>query len=341
LAFFCSSLSSSEPSSWGVSVLSTLSEAQTGVFNLKNQKLPLSRRKKQKLRKQLMNSQIYSSTFVKPTMRIVKRDIRKHYCEMITNVLNNHDKVLLKEFLSTFCFPDCSVSDLNPNGACAASKACNATGIDDIASIWFSGFDLMPDFTFQLNNSMIYAPSSHSGTRSRIVSKLVFQGTKVFDLNTDLHYVSIPDLKSLVDKPQSSPLMSAIYQQFPQVRSVLSLIQNGKKLNSSLQQPSGSSSPLSSSVDDQSDVSIDGSLSLSEATFDEPFVTISPSRQSGQVDDFTNLIEAFGNLVLSSYPVQYKIEGILTTFLDENNKITKFQFCCLDVNQKFLPPNSL
>ncbi len=45
-----------------------------------------------------------------PSIRILKRDIRRKYVGMMSNVMNSHDMTLFSSFIDDFCHPNFSIS---------------------------------------------------------------------------------------------------------------------------------------------------------------------------------------------------------------------------------------
>ncbi len=289
--------------------------AVAATITIQTKGLMPSRRNRRKLRKQQL---LNNPTNFKPTMRVMKRDIRKKYCEMMNNVINNQDTSLVKQFLEQFCLPDVNIYDPVPNGPASISKSkpCHIIGIDDITNTWNTGFQLMPDFTFQLYDSYIYATPNHQ--RSRIVSKVTFHGTKVFNLLNDLPYLS-----SLLTCSSSSSSLED-YQQLPQVKSILDLVRNSigtQNLQQVVQlfnkSPSNDNVMQTDTMKEQHQINDENQSFSSTAN--------NPLLDNYQI---FNLMSCFQQLSLLSKPIHYTIEGILTTFLDESNRILRFQFDC-------------
>eukprot|EP01040_Poterioochromonas_malhamensis_P001675 gene1675-1773_t len=234
---------------------------------------------------------------------IVRNDSDKDVITSLSDTASHHspdDSLSIQD--------DDSLEDQN-------SLPCHIIGIHDITNTWNTGFQLMPDFTFQLYDSYIYATPNHQ--RSRIVSKVTFHGTKVFNLLNDLPYLS-----SLLTSSSSSSLEN--YQQLPQVKSILDLVRNSigtQNLQQIVQlfnkSPSNDNVMQTDTMKEQPQIN-DENHSFSSTTNN-------PLLDNYQI---FNLMSCFQQLSLLSKPIHYTIEGILTTFLDESNRILRFQFDC-------------
>lgn len=62
---------------------------------------PTQKEKKPKWKRPLSSNPAYH-----PTLRILKRDIRRKYGDMLNNVFNSHDLKLISEFFQTFANRD-------------------------------------------------------------------------------------------------------------------------------------------------------------------------------------------------------------------------------------------
>jgi hypothetical protein len=149
----------------------------------------------------------YYDRRVKPFPRVLKRDIRRSYANMLINVMNSYDVELIVKFFTHFCLANCYLFDdsseamqIQPNsmissllnGPMGALNGANAGGAarnnntslrqvqgpEHIALHMLRGMDLVPDCVVQLKQASIHQYLNTTG--SKIVCKVTMSGTKLF-----------------------------------------------------------------------------------------------------------------------------------------------------------------
>jgi len=145
-----------------------------------------------------------------PKLRIIKRDIRRRYIDMHSNVVNSHDPDLLLRFLKEFCAPNCKhVLTYRER-----SKTRVSSGIEGIYNHTVTHHQRFPDCVQFFSNTQIQIALDKPG--SRIISSVVFKGTKIVDLEkdrSDEHFITLPippvNTNTVTDTPSSSPSSTA------------------------------------------------------------------------------------------------------------------------------------
>jgi hypothetical protein len=125
--------------------------------------------------------------------RILKRDVRRDYAVMLTNVLNAADENLLAKFLNRYAMNSCQYVDCFPDENINYQPFVRyAKGIDAIVYRLIQDFSSIPDFVIRLLNShIIQRHDTKEG--SQIVCNVEFSGTKMF-------YYQRPDLITSVEE---------------------------------------------------------------------------------------------------------------------------------------------
>jgi hypothetical protein len=124
--------------------------------------------------------------------RILKRDIRRDYAIMLTNVLNSADENLMSKFFNRYSMNSCQYVDCFPDEYLNNRPFVRiAKGIDAIVFRLLQDFSSIPDFVIRLLNTRI--KQSHDVPGSQIVCNVEFSGTKMF------HYMR-PDLISSIEE---------------------------------------------------------------------------------------------------------------------------------------------
>jgi hypothetical protein len=119
-----------------------------------------------------------------PHIRILKKDIRRTYGEMFVNVVNLHDPALLRKFLHEFCVPLCRF-DFIPNIAVGRIRRI---GLPEILFAMIQSQIKMPDGVSSLFNVSIHVPLLQP--RSKIVGKLSFHGTRLYEIKNHPSWLS-------------------------------------------------------------------------------------------------------------------------------------------------------
>lgn len=115
-----------------------------------------------------------------PELRVLRRDIRRRYFEMLQTVFNNHDTALTASFLNKFCVPTCDLVDVisDPNLPPHLPREKKMEGIEGIYNGLVYSFVLMPDMIFQSETVQVVVKQQSYG--SRVVGKVRFTGTLMF-----------------------------------------------------------------------------------------------------------------------------------------------------------------
>ncbi len=119
----------------------------------------------------------YKTAFI-PSIRIVKRDIRRKYIEYILpTIFNTHDEELFSNFLNSFCSPNiisCSFSD---NSSINFTKVY-LKGFNAIKRMHMINSYLLPDTIIKFSNNKICQRLNENG--SRIIGDFQSVGTIVY-----------------------------------------------------------------------------------------------------------------------------------------------------------------
>jgi hypothetical protein len=119
-------------------------------------------------------SRLINTAFI-PSIRIFKRDIRRQYTAMWNNILNNHDCVLLSDFLTDYCVPGCPfISTFVP---LSRPFGPPRIGISKIVEMTAAAQTAMPDSISRFSDTRIHAV--YNETDTRIISSMKFKGTKL------------------------------------------------------------------------------------------------------------------------------------------------------------------
>ncbi len=124
-----------------------------------------------------------------PEIRVLRRDIRRRYAEMIVNVVNSHDVSLLQKFCHEMFRADCQIIRPNPPPNQISkviaelvyqegSHYCRCSGFDYLFSEYSFHYEMMPDCIFLLQESSVRLKQGFGG--SIITLKLSSKGTQTF-----------------------------------------------------------------------------------------------------------------------------------------------------------------
>lgn len=114
-----------------------------------------------------------------PALRILRRDIRRKYCEMINNVVNNFDPTLMLQFFRHFSIPNVKrVLHYPPNTLQTLHQTSIITGIEEQVKDFYMSYKLMPDIIFALTDVKVCKSSNSSG--SRVVARTSVRGTLLY-----------------------------------------------------------------------------------------------------------------------------------------------------------------
>lgn len=114
-----------------------------------------------------------------PELRIVKRDIRRKYPEMMLNVMNSHDIKLLESFYDTFTVPNVEVIDRDAPASVYEDYQWPkySKGTQRYLQAMNMSFQLFPDAVFYLEDVQISVILRERG--SRITGKIRAVRTQV------------------------------------------------------------------------------------------------------------------------------------------------------------------
>jgi hypothetical protein len=116
-----------------------------------------------------------------PSLRIMKRDIRRKYCDIIMNVLNSHDISFLSSYFQTFCLPSIETFDnelqIVPDNYL---RPTHTVGYERMLESFRMSFLIFPDLIFYFNNTEIKVRLHEKG--SHLIGDLKLVGTQLFDL---------------------------------------------------------------------------------------------------------------------------------------------------------------
>lgn len=134
--------------------------------------LKKKRRRKQYLR---LNRKKYNVSLFP---RIVKRDIRRLYPQILLNLLNTGNIANMQEFFFTFSNSACSFHENYLHGDVRESS------LQQMATILMVEQDLMPDYAFTLRGARIKQYLRRSDY-SEVICDVIFSGTKIYHYEPD------------------------------------------------------------------------------------------------------------------------------------------------------------
>ncbi len=137
-----------------------------------------------------------------PAIRILRRDIRRKYSEMMTNVLNSCDAALHRCFLQEFAVPH--VTDYYqefPSELLAHFHyPRKVQGIEEQVEVFRRQCLSTPDITFRLSDVKICQRLNMPG--SRIVASMLVKGTMLYTIISD-HYILNADNRPFIEEEQT------------------------------------------------------------------------------------------------------------------------------------------
>ena len=113
-----------------------------------------------------------------PSIRILKRDIRRKYVEMIPNVMNSHDVLLFSSFIDDFYHPNCSSTHTYPEDAQSFFRPLLLKGKESLKCFHTSTSFLLPDGVVRFYDNKICQRLNEAG--SRIIGKVDTTGTIIY-----------------------------------------------------------------------------------------------------------------------------------------------------------------
>ncbi len=145
----------------------------------------------QKKRRSLVKYPKRASTNPKfmPSLRILRRDIRRKYSTMIANVFNSHDIDFVEKFFQEFSFPNIEICHEFGVGSSHSShnphRRSQVFGIDKIVESFQVNFQLMPDSIFRFTDVKVCQQLREQG--SRIISYATVTGTMLYEMKKHGH----------------------------------------------------------------------------------------------------------------------------------------------------------
>ncbi len=129
-----------------------------------------------------------------PEIRILRRDIRRRFGEMIANVVNSHDISLLRQFCNDMFRPDCQIIRLNPPPNLVSrviaelvyeevSRYSNFSGFHSLVDEYTFHYEMIPDFVFLLQESHLRLKQGFGG--SVVTMKFSSRGTQTFRIESN------------------------------------------------------------------------------------------------------------------------------------------------------------
>lgn len=118
-----------------------------------------------------------------PSLRILKRDIRRRYSEMYINSVNSHDPTLFAKFLTQFCIPNVQFEkkqSINMD-SCPGESVPPLIGVDQIVTVIGSIFLYSPDLVFRLKSTTVTLREGETG--ATISSGITFKATRIYESN--------------------------------------------------------------------------------------------------------------------------------------------------------------
>lgn len=305
-------------------ISSTSSELSSVSYDV-NQKVKQQKEAKRKLQNQsppeaqkgAIISTYRPSGYIR-ALHVWKKDIRRKYIDMYRNVVNNHDMWLFTRFLMEFGNPHhCQFNITLPSAANTPIVLCN--GISDVVYGLTQIHLKLPDCVHLLSDTSIHVP--HHAPGSRIVSKMVFEGTRLFEFHDDALAEAVR--AEAAKKKKKKEKITGILSEEEEVEDT-SLINNRsteiprQEINATQQLlPAVSFPELKQSR------SLHSSLSTSHPDQTEE-----------------ELMSRFQSLQLYRLPVprSVRLEGVLTLSLSATHQIEGIHFQVLQVSETTLTP---
>ncbi len=113
-----------------------------------------------------------------PELRILKRDIRRSYPDMLSNVMNSHDVTLFSSFVDKFYRSECIMAQTFPVGAPACFNSVEVQGVEILKRLQGMHYIMTPDSVINLSNSQVCKRLYESG--SRVVGSFNVKGTVIY-----------------------------------------------------------------------------------------------------------------------------------------------------------------
>ncbi len=145
-----------------------------------------------------------------PSIRVLKRDIRRKYVEMMSNVVNSHDVALFSSFMDEFYHPNFTITYSSPPTVQHFFKPLHLRGRDNVKDFLSGTFFLVPDEVELHSDIKICKGLNESG--SRIIGSVEKTGTIIY-IPKEIKTVPVDSNNSLRD------CLSALEEPPPLIRS--------------------------------------------------------------------------------------------------------------------------
>ncbi len=128
-----------------------------------------------------------------PSLRILRRDVRRKYADMFNNIFNNYDPKLVSEFCRTFMSPDFRYADTVSQEIQDKSvfRSVYVQGAKAFTHLVATLDYIMPDQVIQLRSVQVCKRSHEVG--SRIVSKVSMIGHLLYLPQVSIDSVEVDD----------------------------------------------------------------------------------------------------------------------------------------------------
>jgi len=119
----------------------------------------------------------FKASFI-PELRILKRDIRRTYPDMLSNVMNSHDVKLFSSFVDKFYRNECIMAQTFPEGAPACFNSVEVRGVEVMKRLQGMHYLMTPDSVMNVSNSQVCKRLYESG--SRVLGSFNVKGTVIY-----------------------------------------------------------------------------------------------------------------------------------------------------------------
>mmetsp|Transcript_27941 Transcript_27941/g.30536 ORF Transcript_27941/g.30536 Transcript_27941/m.30536 type:complete len:280 (-) Transcript_27941:76-915(-) len=165
-----------------LSETTTILEPSFDFPNLANNSILIPCTKPAKKKKKRSSTHRTDNPKYIPAIRILRRDIRRKYAEMLTNVLNSYDLDLHRRFLQEFGNPDLIqvFRSYPPDLLEKLSRKPHNVGIDSLIEGISRQYLAIPDIVFQLSDVKVCQRLNTPG--SKIVASSMVRGTMLYSI---------------------------------------------------------------------------------------------------------------------------------------------------------------
>lgn len=153
------------------------SSSPTGSSPVNNPTQSVKKGDKRSKRPNYYRKPCYKPAFI-PAIRILKRDIRRKYIEMINNVMNAHDNQLFSSFIDDFYRPECISIHYYPDSFPSCFKSIRMEGVDVMKYMHAMNTSILPDSVTEISNVQICKRLNENG--SRIIGKFQLKATAIY-----------------------------------------------------------------------------------------------------------------------------------------------------------------